>query len=421
MPPCSICKVPQRPLVSVRVPAGSAGMSALSHPGFRAYFFAAVPLVQALWAQRVTLGWLAWDLTHSAAFVGFIAALGLAPMIFAGPVFGVLVDRSDIRRALLFTSGGMSAVLMVAAVIAGGPGLGQVSLSLVALVVGLITAAHHPVRMSLGPRLVPKVDVPNVVALSALNFNLGRMIGPVLTGIVLAAFGPVATLWMSALLYLPMLLATRWMDPRALPASPPEGVLRGIGAGLDYLRGAPVARQALVMTAAIAILVRGYLELLPVMAEGVHARGAEGLGFLTAAAGAGALVAALAKTAGAGQGGIPPVTRAVLVAGVASLAALGLSPSWGGALAWTAVLGFASTFCGVGLQAAVQEDLPDHLRGRVMSLWVVVGIGAVALGSGALGWLASIFGLQAVLVWAGALGAVVSATVVLRSGRGRAT
>ena len=396
-------------------------MSALSHPGFRAYFFAAVPLVQALWAQRVTLGWLAWDMTGSPAFVGFIAALGLAPMIVAGPVFGVLVDRADIRRALLCTSGGMAAVLVVAALVAGGPGLGQVGLSVVALVVGLITAAHHPVRMSLGPRLVPKADVPNVVALSALNFNLGRMIGPVLTGIVLSTFGAVATLWMSALLYLPMLVATRFMDPRALPVAPRESVLRGIGAGLAYLRGAPVARQALLLTAAIAILVRGYLELLPVMAEGVHARGAEGLGILTAAAGAGALLAALAKTAGAGQGGIPFVTRAVLVGGVASLAALGWSETWAAALFWTAAMGFASTFCGVGLQAAVQEDLPDHLRGRVMSLWVVVGIGAVALGSGALGWLASLSDLPTVLVWTGLLGAVVAGAVVLRSGRGRAT
>lgn len=396
-------------------------MSALSHPGFRIYFFAAIPLVQALWAQRVTLGWLAWETTHSPAFVGSIAALGLAPMIVAGPVFGVLVDRANIRRALLFTSAGMSVVLMVAALISGGPGLGRVGLAVVALIVGLITAAHHPVRMSLGPRLVPKAEVPNVVALSALNFNLGRMIGPVMTGIVLAAFGPVATLWMSALLYLPMIVATRWMDPRALPPAPREGLLRGVGVGLAYIRGAPVARQALVLTAAIAILVRGYLELLPVMAEGVHARGAEGLGLLTAAAGAGALAAALAKTAASGQGGISLVTRAVLVAGVASLAGVGLSPGWGGALVWTAILGFASTFCGVGLQAAVPQDLPDHLRGRVMSLWVVVGIGAVAVGSGALGWLAALFGLQAVLVWAGAVGTLVAGLVVLRSGRGRAT
>ncbi|MEM8851897.1 MAG: MFS transporter [Pseudomonadota bacterium] len=86
-------------------------MSALSHPGFRAYFFAAVPLTQALWAQRVTLGWLAWEVSDSAPFVGLVAALGLLPMVFAGPVFGVLVDRADIRRALIGTSGGMALLL----------------------------------------------------------------------------------------------------------------------------------------------------------------------------------------------------------------------------------------------------------------------------------------------------------------------
>ena len=389
------------------------GMSALSHTGFRAYFFAAIPLVQALWAQRVTLGWLAWEVSGSAPFVGLIAALGLVPMIFAGPVFGVLVDRADIRHALIATSSSMAVLLALAATIAGGPGLGREGLIAFALAIGLVTAAHHPVRMSLGPRLVPGPDVPNVVALSALNFNLARMTAPVLTGLALASVGAVATLWLSAALYLPMLLAVRWMSPRPLPARARSSVREGLAEAVRYVVATPVARQAMILTAAMAILVRGYLELLPVMAEGVHQRGAEGLGILTAAAGAGALAAALAKTAGAGQGGIPPLTRAILVAGVASLAALGMSEGWAAALVWTAAAGFASTFTGVSLQAAVQEALPDDLRGRVMSLWVVVGIGAVALGSGLLGWLAGPFGLPMTLLVAGALGAVVAIWLVL--------
>lgn len=390
-------------------------MSAISHTGFRAYFFAAVPLVQALWAQRVTIGWLAWDVSGSPAFVGLIAALGLAPSILAGPVFGVLVDRADIRVALRMTSGSMCLLLVIAALVAGGPGIGQTGLLVLALSIGMITAAHHPVRMSLGPRLVPRADVSNAVALAALNFNLARMTGPVLTGLAIAAFGPVATLWMSAALYVPMLIAVRWMDPRDLPVTPRVSILTAIREGLAYIARTPIARQALILTLAIAVLVRGYLELLPVMAEGVHDRGAEGLGLLTAAAGAGALLAALAKTMGVGQGGVPPITRVILVAGVVGLTGLGLSQSWGAALIWTAVAGFASTFCGVGLQAAVQEELPDALRGRVMSLWVVVGIGAVAIGSGALGALSALFGMMTVLVWSGLIGGAIALALVLPS------
>lgn len=394
-------------------------MNALRHPGFRAYFLAAVPLVHALWAQRVTLGWLAWEKTQSAPFVGLVAAASLAPMIVAGPVFGVLVDRADIRLALLATSGAMCALLVLAALLAGGPGLSPAVLVALALAIGLVTAAHHPVRMSLAPRLVPLPEVSAVVALSALNFNLARMVAPVLTGIGLATVGAVATLWISAALYVPMLVVALRLRPRPLTAEPRSSVLNGIVEGLRHLAGDAVAREAMILTACMAILVRGYLELLPVMAEGIHDRGPQGLGALTAAAGAGALVAALAKTSGAGRGGIAPSTRAVLVLGVLSLTGLGLSDAWPAVLAWTAVIGFASTFCGVGLQAAVQETLPDRLRGRVMSLWVVVGIGAVALGSGLIGLAAGPLGLLSVLTWAGLGGAVLAAGLVLPSRRTR--
>ena len=393
-------------------------MSALSHIGFRAYFLAAVPLVQALWAQRVTLGWLAWDMSHSAAFVGFVAALGLVPMIVSGPVFGVLVDRADIRRAIFLTSASMAALLVLAALLAGGPGLDRWSLSAIALAVGVVTSAHHPVRMSLGPRLVPREDVSHTVALSALNFNLARMVAPVLTGLALATVGAVATLWISAALYIPMLIATRWMHPRPLTASPGGSLLSGIVEGLRFLAVTPIARMAMILTAAMAILVRGYLELLPVMAEGVHDRGAEGLGWLTAAAGAGALLAAVLKSTlpTPSETHVPLFLRVLLVAGVVALIPLGLAASWGAALVWTGALGFTSTYCGVSLQALVQVQLPDDLRGRVMSLWVVVGIGAVAVGSGTMGWLAALFGLPATLVGAGTIGAVLTALLVLPSG-----
>ncbi|MEM7709307.1 MAG: MFS transporter [Pseudomonadota bacterium] len=389
-------------------------VSALSSPGFRAYFFAAIPQTQALWAQRVTVGWLAWDVSGSAAFVGLVAALGLLPIVFAGPIFGVLVDRADIRRALRRATGCMAVLLSLGAILVGGPGLDRVGLAIFAVGVGFIDAAYHPVRLSIAPRLVPQADVPNVVALSALNVNLARMIAPVLAGLTLASVGATATLWLSATLYLPMLWAIRFMDPRPLPAGGGTGSIRaGIAQAARYVAVTPVARQALILTSVMAVLVRGYLELLPVMAEGVHSRGAEGLGYLTAAAGGGALLAALAKAAGVGQEGIHLVTRSILVAGMLALLGLGLSEGWPMALGWTGVLGFVSTFVGVGLQAAVQEALPDDLRGRVMSLWVVVAIGAVAVGSGAMGLAAGSFGLPAILAVSGAVGALAATLLIL--------
>ncbi|KIT16834.1 Enterobactin exporter EntS [Jannaschia aquimarina] len=354
-----------------------------------------------MWAQRVTLGWLAWEVSGDPAFVGLIAALGVAPMWLTGPVFGALVDRADILKALRLTSGGMVLLLALAATLEGTVGLGRGGLVAMSLAMGVVVSAHHPVRMSLGPRLVPMAEVPSVIALSALNFNLARLLAPVLTGIALATVGAVATLWVAAALFAPMLFVTRWMNPRALPDEDPEPLRARLLTGARYIARTPLARRAILLTFLMAVLLRGYLELLPVMAEGIHGRGATGLGWLTASAGAGAVLAALGKAAGLRRRGLLGL---MLVAGMGALLGQGLSGSWVATLAWTGLMGFASTFAGVSLQAMMQEDLPDGMRGRVMSLWVVVGMGAVAIGAGGMGWLAGQVGLPTTLIAAGVLG-----------------
>ena len=305
-------------------------MSALTHRSFRLYFLAAIPLVNALWAQRVTLGWLAWEASGSPAFVGLVAAIGLLPMWVAGPVFGVLVDRTDILRALRITSGTMAIVLAAAALVEMGPGLGRIGLVATALAAGLATSAHHPIRMSLAPRLVPVEDVPSVVAMSALNFNAARLIAPMMTGLALASVGAVPTLWMATFLYLPMLAVSVRLSPRPLPAATaPVSILRSLLEGMGYIRRTPAARQAVALTFLMAITVRGYLELLPVMAEGVHDRGAAGLGLLTASAGIGAVAAAaLLSTAAGPAAGVGIRVRVVLLAAMAALAFQGLTQSW---------------------------------------------------------------------------------------------
>ena len=147
---------------------------------FRLFFIGIFFAVQAIWVQRVTLGWLAWERTGSAAFVGLVAGLSLAPALVLGPLFGVMTDRVDIRRAAFTTNALMALVLALLAV--SLPFTGSLALALAAFAIGLISAAHHPVRMSLGTRLVPVSEVRHVVSVAALNFNLARLVAPVLAG-----------------------------------------------------------------------------------------------------------------------------------------------------------------------------------------------------------------------------------------------
>jgi len=384
---------------------------------FRLYFLGTFFAVQAIWVQRVTLGWLAWERTGSAAFVGVVASLSLAPTLVTGPFFGVMADRVDIARAALATNGLMALVLAALAlgVPLTGPAATPLVLGLGALAIGLVTSAHHPVRMSLGPRLVPQPLVQHVVSIAALNFNLARLTAPVVAGWVIALAGAEVALWVAVACYVPMLVVLPRLHPRDLPPRDRTGIWADLIEGMRYAMAAPLVRLALIVTVIFATVVRGALEVLPVLADGAFGRGAAGLGLLTAAAGAGAMVAALGKAVGLGAVGarIPPAVLWAAMAGQGAVVAMGLAPVWPAALAATALVGFCATWVGVSMQAAIQSDLPDAYRGRVMSLWVVVGIGTVALGAVAVGAMAEWIGISRALVVAGLLGAAAQGAAVL--------
>ena len=158
------------------------GTSAFSNAGFRRYFVGAVLGVNGNWIFRVLLSWLAWDLTQSASFVGLVAALSLAPVAFTAPFFGVLTDRTPILTAYRWVSLGLLIcpgalfLLMLSGWLAPAPLVG------IALLFGIVISAYHPVRQSLGPRLVQSEQISSVVSLAALNFNLGRVISPAIGG-----------------------------------------------------------------------------------------------------------------------------------------------------------------------------------------------------------------------------------------------
>ncbi len=373
---------------------------------FSRFFVGVFFAVQAIWVQRVTLAWLAWEKTGSAGFVGLVAALSLSPTLLAGPFFGVMADRVDIRRAALGTTGAMAGILAVLAVSLPVVGAGGVALA--ALAIGVTSSAHHPVRMSLGPRLVPREMVQHVVSVTALNFNLARLVAPVLAGWIIATAGAGAALWVSVLCYIPMLAILPGLRPRDLPPRERAPFLEELRGGVRYAAEAPVIREALILTLVFATLVRGALEVLPVLADGAFGQGAAGLGMLTAAAGAGALSSAALKAWGIAASGarIPPSVIAAMVLGFCAVAGMGLAPVWPLALLATAVAGFTATWCGVSLQAAIQTDLPDAYRGRVMSLWTVVGFGTVAVGAGLIGGLAEVIDIGPALVVAASIGLI---------------
>ncbi|MDA0223943.1 MAG: MFS transporter [Proteobacteria bacterium] len=378
-------------------------ISALKSRDFRAYMSGNIFALNGYWIQRITIGWLAWDLTGSAAFVGLVAFLNYAPTMFLGPFFGVFADRVRLKPIAVLAQSSLlvSACLLLTVYLAGW--LGPELLLIFAILAGAIDAAYSPVRMSLAPRLVAKADVASVISLAAVNFNLARLTGPALGGLMIAHWGVGAALTLQALCCLPFVLALTTLNPRprANEASKPEPFLMAMREGLGHTFRTPLIRQAVLLTGINAFVVRGVLEILPVLADGVFDRGAPGLGLLTSAAGAGALLAGLSKAfLPAQMGGRLPI-HAVLTAvlGTMVVAALGLTGSWPVALGLVALLGFVATNTGVSMQTAIQIGLADELRGRVMSLWIMVGIGAAAIGAVVSGGMAEWIGLERTLIF----------------------
>ncbi|NNU81433.1 MFS transporter [Halovulum dunhuangense] len=395
-------------------------LAAIRSPAFRLYLMGNAFALQATWIQRITIAWLAWDLSASASFVGWIAFLGFAPTLVSGPVFGALVDRSPVRRAATISQAAMFALAVLLALTHWAGALGQTALAGFALAIGIVTSAHHPIRMSLAPLLVPVSAVGSVANLASINFNLARSVGPAIGGFLIANFGIGTAMWVTAACLLPYQIVLPFLRTRDLSlSSPPETtLLRGLASGFRFAWRTGRIRAILLVTLIAAVIGRGMLELLPLIADGIFARGPAGLGLLTSAAGIGALGAALMvlMLPVPRPGEVPPAGLVASFASIGLCGVLAISQSWPLTVAATGLLGGTATVMGISMQAALQPALPDDYRGRVMSLWVMTGVGGSALGALFLGAMAEIAGLRAGTLLPCAAGV---ALLVLAARRGR--
>ncbi|MBT6895254.1 MAG: MFS transporter, partial [Rhodobacterales bacterium] len=164
-------------------------LTALNSPNYRRYFIGSAAAVNGLWILRVVITWIAWETSLSATFVGLIAALTMLPTMIIGPFFGAIMDRSNIIKAAYATNIGMIIAALITVISILIEIISPFSLILLAIYIGIITAAHHPMRLSIGPRLVQKKQISSVSALAALNFNTARVISPFVAGILIEYFG----------------------------------------------------------------------------------------------------------------------------------------------------------------------------------------------------------------------------------------
>jgi len=324
-------------------------------------------------AEYVTFAWIVWEVTHDALHLGYLGLAQGVPLVLFQLWGGVLADRVNRLRLLLATQVLTTATLLTAFALSA-LGLMRVEhLLALAALSNTFRAFDEPTRMSMVPQMVGRERLPNAIALGSIPWQAGRMIGPSLTGILIAAFGGTVGLAIAAVasgMALVMYARLR-VDARSAPVA-------GGHMGTQLIEGLSFVRHNFVFAALIclalfnAVFGLSYVTLLPIFADVYFEAGSTGFGLLNAAHGTGALVGTLIVASIAARFRHRGLVILVGAAGMGlGLAIFSQSPGLGLALPMLAGVGFSNTFYLTQVSTHLQQAVPDHLRGRVMSLYAL--------------------------------------------------
>jgi MFS family permease len=386
-------------------------LGALRHRNYRLFLTGQIISTVGTWMQSVAMPWLALELTGSALLVGLVLAAQFLPVLVGGPLGGVVADRYRKRSVLLTTQ---SLFMVPSFVLFAVSATGHVEYWMVvvaAFATGTINLFDVPARQAFVIEMVGRQDLMNAIALNSSVFNASAVIGPAIAGLVIAAVGVPICFLANSVSYLAAIGALVMMRdlPGVVPHRADQPFMTRIAEGLSYAQREPVVGMLLVAVAVFSLFAMNRLTLMPLFAADVLHVGAHGFGFLLASMGLGALFGALTLAFFPTIGADPRRQLWMALIWVAALLEFSISRQF--VLSLVAL--FVAGYCQISFVATannrIQMLTPDHLRGRVMSLYAQALIGVGPLGSTQAGVLAEWLGAP----WAMAIGAVIAGAVIV--------
>ena len=394
--------------------------AALSIRNYRLYWWGQVVSLIGTWMQQVSLPWLVLALGGSPLQLGYVAVLQFGPALFLAPFGGVVADRIDKRHALIACQFAASLQAFVLFLIVA-TGVVEIWMVMVmAFVLGLVNAVDMPMRQALAADLVPRHLLHNAIALNSMAFNGARVVGPALAGVIIAVgtsvtgstlAGVAVNLFINTVTYAGVLTGLLRMNPREIrrmerPEQHPP-VLESLREGFHYAIRTPLVLWCLVLLGGIAAFGFNFQILLPLFATGILHLEADGYGALFAAMGIGSLAGSLTLAIMRRRRAITLMLGGGVVFSFLLVAIAASRNVW---LAAPLILaaGYFSMLMINTINATVQANVSDALRGRVMSFYVTVFAGSAPLGGLFAGFVAETWGTPAAFV----MGAVLSLATV---------
>jgi MFS family permease len=384
----------------------------------RLYLAGQLVSMSGTWMQSVAQGWLVYSLTRSPLWLALVAVALTAPVFLLSLVGGTVADRYDRRRLLIGTQALSLAPAVLLGLLTQSNRITAPLIVALAVLLGVINAFDLPVRQALWGELVGAESMLQALSLNAVVFNATRIAGPLLAGFVIAAWGTAACFYLNAFSFVIGIAAILLMGRNGIPDRTPRpiirsGLLEELGDGLRFVLAEKDLARILLLVAVISLFGIPFVPLLPFFADGILHVGPQGLGFLAASSGVGALAAALLMAL---RGEVQNKGRLLVAAGLLfalCLLIFARSREYHASL-------LALLFIGAGIvsllalaSCVLHKRCPEGLRGRVMGIYTLALIGMAPFGHAMMGLLAGAIGAAGALSFC----STICLTVVLVTAR----
>jgi MFS family permease len=376
---------------------------AFKHRNYRLFFTGQGISLIGTWMQQMALGWYVYRITNDPFLLGLVTFCNHAPSIIMPPFAGVIADRYNRKKILLVTQSlsMIQASLMAVTVYTGTGGIERIIM--LALFLGCINAIDAPVRQTFVINLVhDREDLGNAIALNSVMFNLARLAGPSIAGFVISLFGEKTCMFMNAVSFSAVLFSLSAITYKhTSPKKKNKNGLEEFASGGRYAFGEPSIRNLLLIMAIISFMGFSYISLLPVLVRDVLNEDARILGFLIGGAGCGAIAGALYLASRKNVRGLVRVVGTMSFCVGILFVLFSFSRHFIISLVIIPFIGMSLMLVSASCNTIIQTIVDEKMRGRVMSIYMMVFMGLSPIGSLFLGWLAGKIGIQHVFLIAG--------------------
>jgi len=354
------------------------------------------------WIQSVAQSWLVYQLSNSTFLLGVVGFLGSIPVFFLSLFGGVLADRVEKRKILIFTQTAFMILAFVLAFLTQAKLITTAQIMLIALLNGIVMAFDTPSRQAMVAELVDKRNLFNAIALNSVAFNSSRIIGPAIAGILVASIGMSGCFYINGISFLAVIIALLVIKVNhTLKTKPGASALKDLKDGFSFVKEDRLIIILISMVGVVSLFGVSYVILMPVFASTVLNVGVKGMGILMSSSGIGALLGALflARAGDFKRKGVFLIIASIIFS--VSLILFSLSKSYALSLIALAFVGSSSVAAIALINTILQIKVPDEFRGRVMSVFILTFFGFMPFGNLIAGTLAHLFGVSFTIMLSG--------------------